>query len=133
MTQKDLILTWTGIRQYFWIEINLFLSQVYFGVIFIFMAKLFKMKSFWNKNKMSFIDDNGVKVLDDIWSDQKVNSDFLRHLKFEFLQYGLGGSFLFNSILSNFRYSDWMPLNFDPEYISKDVNMDSGELNKAVD
>ena len=85
MSKREKILTWTGIRQYFWIEINLFLSQVYFGVIFIVMAKVFKMKSFWNKNKVSLIEQDGVKVLDDIWSTQKGNSDFLRHLKFEYL------------------------------------------------
>jgi hypothetical protein len=75
------------------------------------------MKSFWNKNKVSFVEQDGIQVLDDIWSTQKGNSDFLRHLKFEFLQYGLGGSFLFNSILSNYRLSAFMPINFDPDFI----------------
>ena len=91
------------------------------------------MKSFWKKNKERFVEDDGVKVLDDIWSVQKANSDFLHHLKFEFLQYGLGGSFTFNSILSNPRLSDWMPINFDPDFISNGKNLDRSEENKHID
>ena len=73
------------------------------------------MKSFWNKNKVNFTRKDGIKVLDDIWSDQKANSDFLRHLKFEYLQYGLNGSFLFNAIISSSRFRDWMPIVFNQD------------------
>ena len=91
------------------------------------------MKSFWNKNKVSFVEQDGVKVLDDIWSTQKGNSDFLRHLKFEYLQYGLGGSFLFNSVLSNYRMSDWMPINFEPDFISKEIDSERLIDHKPID
>lgn len=51
------------------IETNLLLAQVYFGAIFILMAKVFKVKSFWNKNKVSYVSGaGGLKVLDDVWS-----------------------------------------------------------------
>lgn len=96
-------------RWYFLIETNLLLAQVYFGGIFILMAKVFKVKSFWNKNKVSYIDEGGLKVLDDVWSHQKANSDFLRHLKFEFMQYGFHGSFLFLATITNPHFKALMP------------------------
>ena len=65
------------------------------------MGKIFKIKSFWNQNKVSYIENGGIKQLDDVWSHQKANSDFLRHLKFEFLLYGFHGSFLYSTIGSN--------------------------------
>ena len=58
--------------------------------------------------------------MDDIWSDltdQKANSDFLRHLKFEYLQYGLTGSLLFNAIVSSKRFKNWMPIVFYQENV----------------
>lgn len=65
------------------------MSQLYCGVLFVFLSWLFRLRSFWNPNKTvaCYVDKQGTKRVGDIWTYQKSTSDYLHHLKFEFMQF----------------------------------------------
>lgn len=48
-------------------------------------------------------------VIDDIWTKQKKNSDFLRHFKFEFIQYCFIGSLWWCSLSTHPNYNELTP------------------------
>lgn len=77
---------------------------------FILVHKIFKFQSFWNRNKVSYIyDTSGKMVIDDIWTKQKSNSDFLRHFKFEFIQYCFVGSLWWCTLSSHPSHTELTP------------------------
>lgn len=84
----------TEIRRWFFIEENLFISQITCGVIFLALSYMYRSRSIWNKNKPKYRRFSDEKVVLDIWN-LKNNSDFLHHLKFEFMQNTFIGSYLF--------------------------------------
>jgi len=73
---------------------------VYVGIIFIFLARFFKLKSLWNQNKSIAVhyDEQGKKRVGDVWTSQKQTSDFLHHLKFELVQYAFFGQMFYLSL-----------------------------------
>lgn len=59
----------TNVMEFLQLEILLYNGQVISGMVFIFLTKIFKFQSFWNKNKISYtFDKNGKLVADDIWT-----------------------------------------------------------------
>jgi hypothetical protein len=88
----------TEIRRWFHLEENLFISQITFGVLFLALAYIYKSKSIWNKNKPKYRRFSENKVVMDIWN-RKNNADFLHHLKFEFMQQTLFGSYFFTCLM----------------------------------
>ena len=69
----------------------MFLNQIVFGVIFLFLAYIFKVNSIWNDSKPEHLKLEDKKVVIDVWN-KKSTSDFLHYLKFEYIQTAYLGS-----------------------------------------
>jgi len=93
----------TELRRWFFLEENLFISQIIVGMIFLALSYIYQSRSIWNKNKPKYRRFSEDKVVLDIWN-LKNNSDFLHHLKFEFMQSTFFGSYFYVCMV---LLSDW--------------------------
>ena len=71
------------------------------------------------------MEDGELKVKEDVWCNLKANSDLLRYLKFELMQYGLHASFLFLATITNPYFKSLMPFSLT---IKKFINDPSHSL-----
>jgi len=85
-SDKDLVMinVWNGLEQ------AMFCSRIANGVIIMFFSYLLKLKSAWRENisHYTFTIDKNIKVGEDEWKLKK-NVDYMKYLKFEFLNVGL--------------------------------------------
>ena len=72
-------------------------GEITAGVLFLGFAYFGSMKGFWNQNKPKFRVVESLVVVD-IWRERS-STDFLRYLKFEFVQFLHFCSYIFTSLL----------------------------------
>jgi len=92
---------WTPTSEWFLLEEQLMLAQVYSGFFFVLFSTLFKLKSWWNHSKKVavVISSEGQRRVGDVWVESRHTDDFLHHYKFEFMQYAFFGSQLYISLI----------------------------------
>ena len=87
-------------------------AQVKAGILFVALSQFFRVKSFWNKNKVMYELQDNKLVMADVWS-QKETKDFLHHLKFEFLQF----NYFVCCMLLAFEVFPWGKLFFERMFL----------------
>lgn len=73
------------------------------GILFLSFAYCLGTRSFWNVNRPRYIVMKN-KVVNNVWLERS-SSDFLKYLKFEFMQYSFFGSMMFGSLVNSPQFN----------------------------